>query len=427
MIAKVPLLNTKRDFYILALVTFFLLFYSLLIEYNNYLHLTKFDSCIIEAQVLKQYTKTKQTKTGKIKTYQVLKLKSSKGFSFYTSLPKKTPQLLGKKIKLEVWMGDISFYEYMSSFYSFSKLLYIYKEPSYKEKSQNFIASQHKEKNLATIYNALFSASVLTPKLQTQFSSLGISHLIAISGFHLGVLSAILFFLIKFPYKFLQERYFPYRSYARDSFVVIALILLSYLIFLDSPPSLLRAYGMLLIGFILYDRGIEVISMQTLFLSVLILLALFPRLLFSIGFFLSVSGVFYIFLFILYFKHLSKLWQFFLLPFWVYICMLPYSLVIFGNFSLYHPLSILWTSLFTLFYPLSLLLHIFSLGDILDPLLKWLLGIKLDTIEMELSYGWLGVQVALSLAALYKKSFVSLLFIFDMAFFIYAIYYVTQF
>ena len=425
MIEKVPLLNTKRDFYLLALLTFFLLFYSLLIEYNNYLHLTKFDSCIIEAQVLKQYTKTKQTKKGKTQTYQVLKLKAQKGFLFYTSVSQKTPQIVGKKIKLEVWMGDISFYEYMSSFYSFSKLLYVYKKTSFKEKLQSFIASQHQEKDIATLYNALFSASGLTPQLQTQLSSLGISHLIAISGFHLGVLSALLFFLIKFPYKFFQEHYFPYRSYTRDSFVVIALVLLSYLIFLDFPPSLLRAYGMLLIGFILYDRGIEVISMQTLFLSVLILLALFPRLLFSIGFFLSVSGVFYIFLFILYFKHLGKLWQFFLLPFWVYICMLPYSLVIFGNFSLYHPLSILWTSLFTLFYPLSLLLHIFSLGDILDPILKWLLSIKLDTIEMKLGYGWLGVQVLLSLTALYKKSFVSLLFIFDMAFFIYAVYYVT--
>ena len=425
MIEKVPLLNTKRDFYLLALLTFFLLFYSLLIEYNNYLHLTKFDSCIIEAQVLKQYTKTKQTKKGKTQTYQVLKLKAQKGFLFYTSVSQKTPQIVGKKIKLEVWMGDISFYEYMSSFYSFSKLLYVYKKTSFKEKLQSFIASQHTDKDITSIYNALFSASGLTPQLQTQLSSLGISHLIAISGFHLGVLSALLFFLIKFPYKFFQEHYFPYRSYTRDSFVVIALVLLSYLIFLDFPPSLLRAYGMLLIGFILYDRGIEVISMQTLFLSVLILLALFPRLLFSIGFFLSVSGVFYIFLFILYFKHLGKLWQFFLLPFWVYICMLPYSLVIFGNFSLYHPLSILWTSLFTLFYPLSLLLHIFSLGDILDPILKWLLSIKLDTIEMKLGYGWLGVQVVLSLTALYKKSFVSLLFIFDMAFFIYAVYYVT--
>jgi len=425
MIEKVPLLNTKRDFYLLALLTFFLLFYSLLIEYNNYLHLTKFNSSIIKAKVVKQYTKTKQTKKGKIKTYQVLKLKSPKGFTFYTSLSNKTSQILGKEIKLEIWMGKISFYEYMSSFYSFSKLLHVYKKTSLKEELQNFIASQHKDKKITSIYNALFSASSLTPQLQTQFSSLGISHLIAISGFHLGVLSALLFFLIKLPYKFFQGRYFPYRSYKRDSFIIIATLLLSYLLFLDMPPSLLRAYGMLLIGFILYDRGVEVISMQTLFLSVILLIALFPRLLFSIGFFLSVSGVFYIFLFLLYFKHISKLWQFLLLPLWVYICMFPYSLVIFGNFSLYHPLSILWTSLFTLFYPLSLVLHLFSLGYLFDPALKWLLHIQLDTLQMELSYGWLGVQVLLSLAALYKKSFVIILLLFDLSFFIYAVYYVT--
>ncbi len=425
MIEKVPLLNTKRDFYLLALLTFFLLFYSLLIEYNNYLKLTKFDSSIIEVQVLKQYTKTKQIEKNKTKTYQVLKLKSPKGFTFYTSLSKKTPNILGKKIKLEVWMGKISFYEYMSSFYSFSKLLFVYEKPSLKEELQRYIASQHKAKDIATIYNALFSASSLTPQLQNQFSSLGISHLIAISGFHLGVLSALLFFLIKLPYKFFQERYFPYRNYKRDAFFIIATLLLTYLLFLDLPPSLLRAYGMLLIGFILYDRGVEVISMQTLFLSLLLLIALFPRLLFSIGFFLSVSGVFYIFLFLLYFKHKSKLWQFIFLPLWVYICMLPYSLVIFGNFSLYHPLSILWTSLFTLFYPLSVALHLFSLGALMDPALQWLINIKLDTFQMKLHYGWLFIQVLLSLVSLYKKSFLVLLLCFDVAFFIYAIYYVT--
>ena len=425
MIEKVPLLNTKRDFYLLALLTFLLLFYSLLIEYNNYLKLTKFDSSIIEAQVLKQYIKTKQTNKSKTKTYQVLKLKSPKGFTFYTSLSTKTPNILGKKIKLEVWMGKISFYEYMSSFYSFSKLLFVYEKPSLKEELQRFIASQHKAKDIATLYNALFSASSLTPQLQNQFSSLGISHLIAISGFHLGVLSALLFFLIKLPYKFFQERYFPYRNYKRDAFFIIATLLLTYLLFLDLPPSLLRAYGMLLIGFILYDRGVEVISMQTLFLSIILLIALFPRLLFSIGFFLSVSGVFYIFLFLLYFKHKSKLWQFIFLPMWVYICMLPYSLVIFGNFSLYHPLSILWTSLFTLFYPLSVALHLFSLGALMDPALQWLINIKLDTVQMKLHYGWLWMQVILSLTSLYKKSFLVLLLCFDIAFFIYAIYYVT--
>ena len=425
MIEKVSLLNTKRDFYLLALLAFFLLFYSLLIEYNNYLHLTQFDSSIIQAKVLKQYTKTKQTKNSKRKRYQILKLKAKQGFVFYTSFPIKTPPLLEKTIHLEVWMGDVSFYEYMSSFYSFSKLLYVYKKTSLKEELQSFIASQHKDEKITSIYNALFSASNLTPQLQTQFSSLGISHLIAISGFHLGVLSALLFFLIKLPYKFFQGRYFPYRSYKRDSFIIIATLLLAYLLFLDMPPSLLRAYGMLLIGFILYDRGIKVISMQTLFLSVILLVALFPRLLFSIGFFLSVSGVFYIFLFLLYFKHRSKWWQFLLLPLWVYICMLPYSLVIFGNFSLYHPLSILWTSLFTLFYPLSLVLHLFSLGNLLDPALEWLMHIQLDTLQIKLNYGLLGVQVLLSLAALYKKSFVIVLLLFDLAFFIYAIYNVT--
>ena len=76
---------------------------------------------------------------------------------------------------------------------------------------------------------------------------------------------------------------------------------------------------MLLVGFILYDRGIEIISMQTLFVSVVLLIVFFPRLFFALGFWLSVAGVFYIFLFLLYFKYLSKVKQFILLPFVIYI------------------------------------------------------------------------------------------------------------
>jgi len=230
--------------------------------------------------------------------------------------------------------------------------------PHLKQKLSSFINRQHTNTNIAALYNALFLASPLPKAMQIQFSKLGISHLIAISGFHLGVLAAILFFLFKYPYKILQNRYFPYRSYKRDSFIFISLILLGYLLFLDSPPSLLRAFAMLIVGFVLYDRGIQVISMQTLLVTILLLLALFPKLIFSIGFWLSISGVFYIFLFLIHFKEISKIKQFVLLPFWVYLMMLPYSLAIFGNFSLYHPLSILWTSLFTLFYPLSIALHV---------------------------------------------------------------------
>ena len=328
MIERVSLFSSKRDFLIFFFISTFVLTYSLLIEYNNYKNLTQFDSALINATIIKQYPKTKTTKKGKTKEYQVLKLKSEKGFSFYSLAKKDFPPSVGKKIKLEVWAGKINFYEYMNSFYAFSKVLNVDKSTSPKEELNNFISSQHNDKNISNTYQALFTAKPLNADIQTKFSALGISHLVAISGFHLGVLSALLFFLFKYPYKFFQNRYFPYRSYKRDSFIVISIVLLSYLLFLDSPPSLLRAFFMLIIGFILYDRGIKIISMLTLLLTVVLLISFFPRLLLSIGFWLSVSGVFYIFLFLIHLKELSKVWQFILIPFWVYLLMLPYSIVI---------------------------------------------------------------------------------------------------
>ena len=427
MIERVSLFSSRRDFVIFFCISTFILMYSLLIEYNNYKNLTQFDSALINATILKQYTKTKTTKRGKIKTYQVLKLKSDNGFSFYTSAKENFPYSIGKEVELELWAGKISFYQYMSSFYAFSKVIEINKTESKKQKLNHLISQQHRDKNISETYQALYTAKPLNSEIQTKFSTLGISHLVAISGFHLGVLSALLFFLFKYPYKFFQNRYFPYRSYKRDSFVVIAVVLLSYLLFLGSPPSLLRAFSMLIIGFILYDRGIKIISMLTLLLTVILLLSFFPRLFLSIGFWLSVSGVFYIFLFLIHFKELSKVWQFILIPFWVYLLMLPYSIVIFGNFSIYHPLSIIWTSLFTLFYPLSIFLHLIYQGDFLDRVLQALLRLNTGEIKISLDWIWLVIHVALSLISIYKKSFIYLLLSFSISIFIYSIYNVTQF
>lgn len=313
----------------------------------------------------------------------------------------------------------------MRSFYAFSKILDIHPDNSIKTKLNNFIDSQHTNKDISQLYQALFTAKQLPFELQKLFSTLGVSHLIAISGFHLGVLSGLLFFLIKYPYKFLQKRYFPYRSATIDSFFIISFSLLLYLLFLGTPPSLLRAFVMLLIGFMLYDRGIKILSMQTLLLTVLLILALLPRLFFSVGFWLSVSGVFYIFLFLIHFKHLSKVWQFVLIPFWVYLLMLPYSLVLFGNFSFYHPLSIIWTSLFTLFYPLSILLHLFGYGSLLDNLLESFMHLEVNAVVITLDLKYLALAVLLSLLSIYKRSFLYLLLLYSNSLFIYAIYNVT--
>ena len=389
---RVKLFQTKKEFLSFVYIFAFILFYSTLIRYEEYKNFTRFDSVIVDAEVLKSYTKTK-----KDKTYKILKLKTDRGVVFYTKVKNSVDAGFDKKLTLELYGGKISFYEYLTSFYAYSKVLKIKKLDTLKQKLNSFIASEHKDKDITSIYQALFSAKTLPQHLQKTFSYLGISHLFAISGFHLSVLSLFLFFLLKPTYGFFQSRFFPYRNINLDIFIVVGISLLTYITFLDAPPSLIRSFGMLVVGFILYDRGFEVVSMQTLLLSVILLLSLDIKLLFSLGFWLSVAGVFYIFLFFMLFMHLGKMAKFFLLPIWVYLAMLPYSLAIFNNFSIYHPLSIILTSLFSLFYPLSILLHLVGYGDIFDEQLKKLLCLDSGHIEVLFRMEWLYVYVVLSI------------------------------
>ena len=424
-IERVELLSSKRDIlYLLAL--FSLLFtLSLSYEYYSYKKLTEFDSALVQAKVLKQYLKTKVTKDGKIKSYQVLKLKTDGGLSFYTIASKKTPNYKDKNILLEIQTAKINFLSYLKSFFAFSKIIQTQTKESLKQSLSHYLSTLHQNKNISAIYEALFLAKPLPYHLQQLFSKLGISHLLAISGFHLGVLSTILFFILKYPYKLLQNRYFPYRSSQRDIFFLVALLLFAYTLFLEYPPSLLRAFIMLLVTFFLYEKGIKIISMQTLFITALLIIALFPRLLFSTGLFLSLSGVFYIFLFLIYFKSKSRLWQFVVLPFWVYLMMLPYSLVLFGNFSLYHPLSIIWTSLFSLFYPLTIALHCIGFGDILDRALEMLLDLQPHALNIKLHSNYLFIEIVLSIMAIFKKEALLLLLLYTLSVFVYSIYHVT--
>jgi len=423
---RVELFSSKKELFSILLLFFLLFIFTLLKEYYNYKEFTKFDSQLIVADVLRQYSKTKELKNNKTKIYQVLKLKTqTPPLNFYTTAPISLENYREKRVLLELFSGDITFLEYLKGFFAYSTILQQLPKENLKEQLSKSLERIHKQSDLISLYKALYFAQAIPSHLQKKFSDLGISHLIAISGFHLGVLSTLLFFLIKYPYKSLQKRLFPYRSYSRDSFFIISLILLGYMLFINSPPSLLRAFAMLCVGFYLYDRGVKIVSMQTLLLTFLLLIALFPKLLFSIGFFLSLAGVFYIFLFLIYFKDKSRVWQFLLFGFWIYLMMLPYSLALFGNFSLYHPLSILWTSLFTLFYPLSILLHFIGLGDMLDGILDYLIKLEPHSIELHLPYWTLIIEVVLSFVAIFKKEALYLLLLYTLFIFIYSIYHVT--
>ena len=424
LLEKPSLFTTKRDGFTFLSIICFILFYSLLIEYNNYKILTRFDSAIVEATILKQYSKTKKSKTNKIRIYQVLKLKSDDGYIFYTTKSMKFPFSKGKRVKLEIFIDSLSFYEYFKSFYAYSKIIKIYDDSSYTKSLESYIESQHLDSKISNIYKALYLAKPLEFELQQRFSSLGISHLFAISGFHLGIFSALLFFIIGYPYRILQNNFFPYRNSKLDISVLVISLLFSYLIFLDSPPSLLRAFVMFVIGFIIYDRGLKVLSIQTLLLTVFIILAFFPRLLFSIGFWLSVVGVYTIFIFLIYFKNINKILQFIFIPIVVYMLMLPYSLYIFSNFSIYHPFSILLTSLFTIFYPLSMILHIVGFGGGLDSMLKILLEFKIENISILLDTKFILLHTILLFLAMWKKSFFVVVLLYSVGIFIYALMFV---
>jgi len=393
-----------------------LLMLSLGREYYHYHQLKAKPTAIIKATVLNEYLKT----TSK-KSYKVIKLKSNNGALFYTTASKRFRSVKNSEVLLKIWTKNLDFLSYLKGFYVHSYFLKSTPLNSNKERLSTLLHSLHSNETIARIYDALFLAKPLSFELYNRFGALGISHLFAISGFHLGILSAVLFFLLYHLYKPLHTHYLPYRHIKRDIFFVVAAILLGYLLFLDSPPSLLRAYAMLLIGFILYDRGVKILSMQTLFIATTLLLALFPRLFFSLGFWLSVSGVYYIMLFFIHFKELKTWQQFLLVPLWVYMMMLPFSLYIFHTFSLYHPLSVIITELFTIFYPLSLFLHIVGFGSLLDPLLDGILHLDLHpysiTLPKWLFYGF----VLLSLLASRYKKVLYLLVVIAVAILIYAI------
>jgi competence protein ComEC len=425
MLEKASLFQTKREAFFALGLFLFILSYSLLIEFQNFKNLTRFDSAQTNATIIKQYITTKETKNGQLRNYHILKLKSDEGYNFYTNTKLSFPPSLGKKVTIVLFADEISFYDYMHSFYARSYILETTETATLKQNLNTAITSAHKNTDIANIYQALYTATSLNKNLQTAFSNLGISHLLAISGFHLGVLSAVLYFLLKYPYKLLQNRYFPYRNQKRDLFAIVVFVLFFYLLFLDTPTSVLRAFAMLVVGFFLYDRGMKIISMQTLLLSILLLLAFFPRLFFALGFWLSTAGVFYIFLFLIHFKELQKKWQFILLPVWVYAMMLPNSLVIFGTFSSYHPLSIVWTFLFTLFYPLSIFLHLIGFGDLFDKLLESFINLGQTHITLSIDPAWLALYILLSILSIFKKSILTLLILFALAFFIYSVYYVT--
>ena len=391
-IEPVPLFSSARELLIFSAAVMALFFVSLGSEYYDYRRLTRFDDATVRATVVQQYEKSRQDKT-----YQVLKLRTDRGATFFMTAHTSFRKLLGYEVTVWLKTERLGFFEYLKGFFAHGSIETVSPQRQWKYRVADRIASQHDDGRIGALFAALFAATPIEKKMRERIGGLGIGHLLAISGFHIGLLGGMLYWLLRYPYRFFQSRWFPWRSAKRDLFVIGAAAMYGYVQFLQMPPSVLRAFAMTLIGFLFYDRGIKVLSFLSLLMAVLLLVAFWPRLLFSIGFWLSVAGVFYIFMFLRRYEARGTVFKFIGIHVWVYAMMLPVSLTIFGTFSLLHPLSILWTMLFILFYPLALLLHLAGAGGVLDGAVSALLELPAVSAGVDtgpfLPAAWIGLSL----------------------------------
>ncbi|MCT7597505.1 ComEC/Rec2 family competence protein [Aliarcobacter butzleri] len=359
------------------IVTIFILFFALLInillEYGKYLEFIDEEVFETKVEVLNIYQKD---------DFDILKLKSS-NFEFFTNMPKNQEIKKFDLLNILIVSRNIDFIDYLKGFYT--KTIYfdeLQKEQTFKDKIIKNIENNHQDEKIIELFNALFLAVPVSKELRDVITAYGIAHVVALSGFHLVVLSFVIYWILYFPYKFFQDKYFPYRNRKLDILLITIAILFYYLILTDIVPSLLRAFVMFCLGIYLLRSNIKILSYMTLFYTFLIVIAFYPKYIFSIGFWFSIFAVFYIYLFIQYFKNYNKWLLFIFFNTWMFLIFNPIVHYYFPQTSYEQFYSIPITIFFNFFYPAEIFAHIFGFSNYFDEYLKIFIEHKIFVYEV---------------------------------------------
>lgn len=122
--------------------------------------------------------------------------------------------------------------------------------------------------------------SELDESISRMFSLSGIGHVLAVSGLHVGILTAILFFV-------LRRLHVPRRA----QIIVVPAFLLLYAAFVGFAASVVRSCIMCVIGMFTLVNGERKDALSSLSLAYAVILTVQPFLLFEVGFLLSFSAV----------------------------------------------------------------------------------------------------------------------------------------
>jgi len=407
VLEKPKLFLSLKEFWLSMIFLFLLLLLRLFFLHQEYVEFKEKPFFYTSVEVTQAYEKW-----TKDRYYTILKVYSPVLDINFFSRTRIRVEDLSSNLRLKLFpRNDMKFSDYLGTSFIFSRINEIEKPKEITKSSLlQSIEKQHDNSMISNFYKAIFFATPLDKDLRNRVSSLGISHLIALSGFHLAILSGVLFFLIRLFYKPFHQKFFPYRFDLYDIGFIVLLILAWYVWFVGSPPSLIRSYMMMLFAWLLLVLGIELLSFTFLATVVMLLLLMFPKLLLSLAFWFSVIGVFYIFLLLKYFSHLNKYLITLLISFGIFILMLP---IVHMVFPIVNPLQLgsPFLSLgFSFFYPMSMGLHLLGIGNILDEFLLKLFMFKSYDYSFTLTPFYGGIYILLTLLSIYSKYIFYLLF-----------------
>ncbi len=145
-----------------------------------------------------------------------------------------------------------------------------------------FLSTLSPEAQNFVIATLLGNSRFISPETRQEFSAAGISHVLALSGLHVGIIMAIVWFML-FPLDYLGMR--------RLRFVITIIMLLGYAAFTGLSPSVVRATVMMVVvvtGMIFYRKSVSLNALAT---AALVILVFSPRALYSVGFQLSFTTV----------------------------------------------------------------------------------------------------------------------------------------
>ena len=382
---------SQRVYFLIALL--FIFSFNLFNEYLKYKDFKNEEFLTVNANLINIYSKDE---------FDVLKLQTD-SFSFFTSISKNHKFVKNERLSLVIITQKVNFFNYLKGFYSKSINYEKLEKKMFINILSEKIKSQHSHPDVSELFDALFLAIPLNRNLRDFFASFGISHLIAISGFHLGVLSFCLYFIFNSFYAYFHQKFFPFRNKRFDILLICIVILFFYLILTNIVPSLLRAFIMFCMGFYLLRNNIKVLSFETLLITLLLILSFFPKYIFSLSLWFSICGVFYIFLFLKYFKDLPKVTMFLLFNFWIFASFNPIVHYFFSYTSYEQLTSPIITLLFTLFYPFELFLHFIGWGSLLDEYLILFLNYKVNIFEVWTPLWFFLLYISVSFVSIYRN------------------------